>query len=286
MLILWQNMSKEKFPTISIATIIKNEGKQMESFLFHLVDFADEIIIADTGSFDKGPEITRKFISRGHNNIKFFEYEFVGGFHYGKAKNFSIAKATKDYILILDADERLSEEFKENIRQFLNGEKPKVVSLIRKDEALPHFIDARQVRIIKNGLNIFYGTDEKNKLHEQLVHNFEVKHFNPPVWHCQRENHWLHQPHRKIVSIIGVDVERTPKTKSFFGHLLRGMWIFQYKFKRIYFKQKVYKDGWLGFKYALVKAFCDFLVQVFVGFKPKEGYKYWEDPKHKVLGID
>jgi len=275
-------MNEGKLPTISITTIIKNEEKQIKSFLSHLVDFADEIVIVDTGSSDNGPSIVKKFINQGHRNIRFYEHELPGEFHYGKAKNFSIGKATKDFIIVLDADERLSNDFKKKVRQFLREENPNVATIIRIDEALPHFIDALQVRIIKNGLDVLYGLDEKNRLHEQLVHNFEIKQFNPPIWHCQRENHWLHQPHRKLVSIVRVDAERVLKTKSFFGHFLRGIWLFQFKFRKIYFKQKVYKDGILGFKYAFVKAFSDFLVQVFVGLKPKKGYKYWEDPKRKL----
>jgi len=261
--------------TISICIIIKNEEKALSGFLKNIVDFADEIIITDTGSSDNSPNIVKKFINEGYKNIKFYKYETSDGFHYGKAKNFSIKKATKDFIIILDADERLSSDFEEKIRQFFKEKNPNIATVVRIDEALPHFIDSLQERIIKNGLGILYGTNEDNRLHEQLIHNFKTMQFKAPILHCQRENHWLQQPHRKLVSIIGIDVEKTPKTKSFFGHFLRGIWVFQFKFKKIYFRQKTYKDGFLGFKYAFVKAFSDFLVQIFVGLKPKKGYKYW-----------
>lgn len=263
-------------PTISVCTIVKNECERIEGFLSVLIDFADEIIIVDTGSTDDTVVCIENFIStHKSSNIHFFKYSATGVFHYGIAKNFSIDNATKDYIIVLDADERLSDEFKQTVRSFISNQKPIVASIVRKDELLPHLIDFPE-RIIKRDSGIRYGFDELSRVHEQLAHTVIPKSFLGVVWHEQRWNHYVVRPQR-IFFQLELQVDRTPKTKSFFGHFLRGIWYFFYRFKKIYFVRKLYKDGTLGFKYAFMRSLDAFLVELFVGLKPpRGGAQYWE----------
>lgn len=263
-------------PTISVCNIVKNEENQIADFLFSLVDFADEIIIADTGSSDKTLEIINSFIEK-YDNIKFYKYECNGIFYYGKAKNFSIGKATKDFIIILDTDERLSQNFKSNARNFLLKQKNKVFKIKRMDEVITHLIDYPE-RIIKNGNNIFYEFDERGIVHETLNHSGKAGIFEEEVLHQQRWNHYIQRPQR-ILFQLELQIERAPKTKSFFRHFLRGVWYAQFRFKKLYFKRELYKDGAPGFKYAFMRALDAFLIEFFVGLKPKEGYKYWDVKK-------
>jgi len=264
--------------TISICNIVKNEEKQIKGFISHIIDFADEIIIIDTGSSDGTLDIINKFIKDNPHKIKLYKYFDKEIFHYGKAKNFSMEKATKDFIIILDADERLSNNFKKNVRDFLLKKNPKVVKIKRVDDYVKHLIDYPE-RIIRNGNNIFYSTDEKGMVHENLNHKYESIEFDATVWHCQRWNHYIHRPQR-IFFQLELQVERVPKTKTFFGHFLRGLWYFKYRFKKLYFKRKLYRDGKRGFKYSFMRSLDAFLIEFFVGLKPAEGHKYWNDKKY------
>jgi hypothetical protein len=187
-----------------------------------------------------------------------------------------MSNATKEYILVLDADERLSNDFKDNVRGFLQEKKPDVVKIVRYDDLLPHLREPIE-RIVKRDKKIFFGTDDESKVHEFFIHSYPVVTFNKPLWHCQREKHWLVRPHSRFF-YLGLEVDRTPKTKSFFGHLLRGLWMFQYKFKRVYFSQNIRKDGGPGFRYAILRALYALLIQVFVGLK--EDRVYWEDKEY------
>lgn len=287
MRILWPLKNRKQFnfmdrklsPTISVCVLINNEVDKVEDFILSVINFADEIIFADRGSTDGTLDVINRFIAQGDGKIKLYNYSFnlKEGMHFGKAKNFVMGKATKDFILCLDADERLSDEFKANIRQFLKAEDPEVVSVVRIDELLVHLIE-RVDRIAKNRIGIFYGTTDRDKVHEEFSHNYQTKKFDSPIWHCQRETHWLQKPQQRLF-LIALEVDRTPKTKSFLGHLLRGCWLFQFKFKKVYFKQSIYKDGWPGLKFAFMRGLHAFLVELFVGLKPAEGYKYWEDKK-------
>lgn len=82
---------------ISLCMIVKNEECVLEKCLENIKDYVDEIIIIDTGSYDKTKDIAEKYT----NNI--YDFKWCGDF--SKARNFSIEKATNDWILILDADE-------------------------------------------------------------------------------------------------------------------------------------------------------------------------------------
>lgn len=251
-------------PTISICNIVKNEEKQIGDFLQSLVDFADEIIIVDTGSSDKTVGIVKDFCLHS-NKIKFFRYESEGVFHYGKAKNFSIGKATSNFIIVLDTDERLSDEFKKKIKNFLGQYNPDVSKIKRVDDLVPHLVD-RPERIIKNRGDVFYHEDERGRVHENLSHNFKPVFFEEIVWHKQGWNHYINRPHRILVQ-LELQIERTPKTKSFLGHFLRGIWYAQFRFRKLYFGKQLYKDGRNGFKYAFMRAWDAFLIEFFVGLK-------------------
>ena len=100
-------------PTISLCMIAKDEEKLLEKCLNPIKDAVDEIIIVDTGSKDKTKEIAKKFTN------KLCNFEWCDDF--SKARNFSISKATKDWILILDLDEKIERadliRLKETIQQ-------------------------------------------------------------------------------------------------------------------------------------------------------------------------
>ncbi len=267
-------------PTISICTLIRSEAHQMESFLLDLKGFADEVIFVDSGtSTDATIPIIKKHIDTGENHIKHHSFIEEGKPHFGKIRNFCLEKATMDYVIFLDADERLSEDFKNDIRKYLKEKNPNVVKIIRIDDLVTNLVENID-RIIKNDKNIWYGTDEGSRAHEYPIHSDKSEIFPEPIWHSQKEGHWLHSPQR-ILHCIDLEIYRTPKTKTFFGHLLRGLWLFQFKFKKVYFQQNVRKNGRVGLKYAFMRALQVFIIQLFVGLKPGGKYKYWENPNYE-----
>jgi len=91
---------------LSAVIITFNEEEHLEKCLSSLVNLADEIVVVDSFSTDKTPEICKK------HNVKFIQQKFLG---YIEQKNFALAKAGHDYILSLDGDEALSEELKASI---------------------------------------------------------------------------------------------------------------------------------------------------------------------------
>ena len=86
--------------SISLCMITKNEEKFLEQCLNSVKDIVDEIIVVDTGSTDKTKEIANKF------KAEIYDFNWIDDF--SAARNESLKHATRDWILVLDADEVLS----------------------------------------------------------------------------------------------------------------------------------------------------------------------------------
>lgn len=98
---------------ISLCMIVKNEEDVIGRCLESICDIVDEIIIVDTGSTDETKDIVK------HYTDKIYDFEWVNDF--SKARNFSFSKATKDYILWLDADDIILEEDKKKLVELKNN---------------------------------------------------------------------------------------------------------------------------------------------------------------------
>ncbi|BFU61053.1 MULTISPECIES: glycosyltransferase family 2 protein [Rodentibacter] len=96
-------------PTISVAMIVKNEGKDLSKCLDTVKGWVDEIVILDSGSTDNTKEITLNY------GAKFYENTDWQGF--GKQRQLAQQYVTSDYVLWLDADERITPELRESIQQ-------------------------------------------------------------------------------------------------------------------------------------------------------------------------
>ena len=101
--------------TISVCMIIKDEEKTLNRILSAIKKFADEIVIVDTGSKDNSIEIARKYTD------KIFHFIWIDNF--GEARNFSFSKATKDYIMWLDADDVIKDSEIEKILKLKQSNK-------------------------------------------------------------------------------------------------------------------------------------------------------------------
>ncbi|MEK6647325.1 MAG: glycosyltransferase family 9 protein [Candidatus Firestonebacteria bacterium] len=90
---------------ISAVIITKNEEENILGCL-KTISFADEIIVVDSESTDNTVEICKKF------GCKVYEQEWLG---YSKQKNLGITKSSGKWILSVDADERITDELRNEI---------------------------------------------------------------------------------------------------------------------------------------------------------------------------
>jgi glycosyltransferase involved in cell wall biosynthesis len=97
---------------ISALIIAKNEEKNIEDCL-KSVSWCDEIILVDSKSTDRTVEIAKKYTG------KIIVHDWQG---YAFARELSLQNALGNWIISLDADERVSPELKNEIQQLLNQE--------------------------------------------------------------------------------------------------------------------------------------------------------------------
>jgi Flp pilus assembly protein TadD len=101
---------------ISLCMIVRNEEESLPGMLDSIKDAVDEIIIVDTGSTDN-----TRAIAKGAGAIV-SDFEWTDNF--AAARNFSLSKATREWIFVLDADEALD-----------SGDTARIRSLIRDSDA-------------------------------------------------------------------------------------------------------------------------------------------------------
>ncbi len=100
--------------TISVVLTTYNEEVNLSDCLESVKNLADEIIVVDGNSKDTTVEIARKY----NATVKIVPN--LPNFHINKQK--AIDLASKDWILQLDADERVSKELEQEIREVLNNQ--------------------------------------------------------------------------------------------------------------------------------------------------------------------
>jgi len=96
---------------LSVIVITRNEALNLRACL-ESVAWADEIVVVDAQSEDATVRIAREFTD------KVYEVEWQG---YSEAKNYALDRATGDWVLWLDADERVPEELAGEIRAAISS---------------------------------------------------------------------------------------------------------------------------------------------------------------------
>lgn len=158
--------------TISLCMIVKNEEKYIEQCLSSVTSIINEIIIVDTGSTDN----TLKLASRFHPKV--FEYTWDNNF--GNARNHSLAQATGDWVLVLDADEAIYSEDIQKLMDKIKTTKANEIAL-----KFHNFIDEDSeenynthigIRVFRNHFFQYEGA-----IHEQLVPRNKTISHNPEI---------------------------------------------------------------------------------------------------------
>lgn len=100
-------------PKISANIICKDNIKSIELCLQSIKDTVDEIVVIDGGSKDGTLEILEKYNCKVIHN-----HDWQG---YSHQRNLAIENSIGDWILVLDSDEFLSHEFKNNLSKLVNS---------------------------------------------------------------------------------------------------------------------------------------------------------------------
>ncbi|WP_024527872.1 glycosyltransferase family 2 protein [Serratia fonticola] len=145
--------------SLSVVMIAKNEAELLSECL-QSVAWADEIIVLDSGSSDGSVALAESL------GAKVFTHTDWQGF--GKQRQKAQSYATQDYVLMIDADERVTPELRHAIEQVLaNADDNVVYSLGRRNLFLGRFM--RHSGWYPDRVNRLYA-NQRYRYNDDLVH--------------------------------------------------------------------------------------------------------------------
>jgi len=146
---------------ISVCVIARNEDNHIEECLKRLRPLKFEVIIVDTGSVDRTMELASKYT----DNI--FQFTWCNDF--SAARNYSVEKASNDWILIIDCDEYLENVNLLNVARMCK-ENPDKVGLIQRNN--PYTIQGSK-SIMTERIGRFFNRKYchyEGSIHERVMH--------------------------------------------------------------------------------------------------------------------
>lgn len=159
--------------SITVCIIAKDEAKKIGNCLKSIENFADEIIVVDTGSNDNTVEIAKSYGAKViYTN---FDYNF------SKARNIALDNATKDWILNIDCDEMLQQTEQNVLKDILNNSNIvacclKLINVIYDKEYQGPYV----LRLFRNNKGFRY----EGRIHEQILKSIYVEYDDDNIINC------------------------------------------------------------------------------------------------------
>ncbi|MBX2991978.1 MAG: glycosyltransferase family 2 protein [Bacteroidetes bacterium] len=229
---------------LSVITLVLNEEHNIANCL-ESVKWADEIIVVDSGSTDKTVELARRFTD------KVLTVEWKG---YGATKNVALDRATGDWILWLDADERVPPELAEEIQLVLREDTMYAgFEVARRAYFLGKWIrhcgwyPGRVTRLFRKDKSRFTETN----VHEQIVVVGKIGNLQHDLLHFTDPDlqHYFSK-FNNYTTLAAKDMHAARKTFSMYDILVRPPFLF---FK-MYIARRGFLDGIQGFMLSVVSS--------------------------------
>jgi glycosyltransferase involved in cell wall biosynthesis len=262
---------------LSVVISAYNEGKNIKECIESIEDLADEIIVVDNSSTDGTYEIAEKSgakVFKQENDPRKIDLQ----------KNFGFSKAKGDWILSLDADERVDNKLAQEIKKVLSHD-PNVsgYNIPRKNIIFKKWIRNSiwwpdyQLRLFKKGKGKFV----RATVHQPINVKGEVRHLSEPL---------IHYNYSSITQYVGrmnniyteIEVEEFLKSGKRL-HWTEAVRMPSSDFLKTYFLQKGYRDGLHGFILSILQSIYMFLI--FAKVWEKQGF-YEKSDKEVLRGFE
>jgi glycosyltransferase involved in cell wall biosynthesis len=234
---------------LSVAVVTLNEEERLRACLESVV-WADELVVVDAGSSDKTVAIAREFTDR----VLFRAWD-----GYGAQKNFALGQCQGDWVLSLDADERVSDALREEIRSTLQGGRPEVGFYVPRRNILQGrwvrhggFYPDWQLRLFRRGRGAFV----ERAVHESVRVDGPTGRIGAPL---------VHESYRSIGDAVArlnrysdlaaEELALAGRGGSLVDLLIRPTW----RFVSMYVLRAGFLDGWRGLVLAGLHAHYVFL---------------------------
>ncbi len=250
---------------ISAIIITKNEAKNIEDCLKSL-SFADEIVVVDDFSEDETEEICKRY------NARFIKNRFTG---FRDQKSFAMNNTVNDWVLEIDADERVSDAMKDAIKSLTEIDYKNFDGFefrrknyfrgkwLRFGGQYPDF----KLRLY----NKKRGRWSENNIHERFIINGSSKKIDADIIHYQDVD--LKRLFLKTLRYNQLSAEelfKSGRRASWHNYTIRPLYTFLYR----YFFRLGILDGLEGFIISVMGAIGTFAKYMFLKEMERNGNRY------------
>ncbi|KJJ83354.1 glycosyltransferase, group 2 family protein [Candidatus Omnitrophus magneticus] len=231
---------------LTVVVITKNEEENINDCLAS-AEWADEIIVVDDESRDKTIEIAKKYTDKIYSRKMDNE---------GRHRNWAYAKASNDWVLSLDADERITEQLAEEVTNLLKGSPVyKAYTIPRRNFIGKYWLKyggeypAAQTRLfLKKEFKY-----EEAEVHPRALLDGDTGHLKGDI---------IHYSHSDIADYLkSLNSHTTLEAKKWYAQgrkmsLFHALWrAFDRCFYRRIIRKQGYKDGIYGWTVAIFSGF-------------------------------
>lgn len=232
---------------LSVVSVIQNEEKQIEDFLNN-IKWVNELVLVDNLSTDNTVSKARKFTTKIYSNAET---------NLGLLKRFALKMASGDWILLLDADERISKKLKREIISVLRtGTKYDAFSIPYQNHFLGHRLTSKgqqysKVRLFRKSA----GSVLAEPVHEEVVIKGKIGNLSSYIFHYSFRT--IYQTLRKFTDYARVESTMFIK-RGVNVHLKQLLLYPLHMFWSIFVEGEGWKDGVWGFGVAVCFAYYEF----------------------------
>ena len=242
--------SESARPTVSAIVVCFNEEANIRDCLESL-RWCDEIVVIDSFSTDRTVEICRQYTDR------VMQRPWAG---YRDQKAFAHSQATKQWVLLVDADERVTPELRDDIARALRDDAghymgyalPRLVFYLGRWWWRGGWYPDYDVRLFRRDQATWGGSDP----HEKILVDGAVRRLSHPLHHFSYRDIDDHiQRINRFTSISSRELRNNGGRWRLADALLRPA----FRFFRCYVLKRGFMDGFAGFYVAVTAAVYVFL---------------------------
>ena len=232
---------------LSVAIITLNAASQLEACL-QSVRFADDIVVVDSGSTDGTPALAERCGAR------VVQQDWLG---FGPQKQFAVEAARHDWVLCLDADERVTPELQAAIENALKSPSTAAFQFPRCNRFLGRYLrhgegypdwslrlfDRRQAR---------WSNDA---VHEKVETQARIGELNGDLLHDSAESLATYLTKQNRYTTLAAEMALAAGKRASFGRIAFSPLV---RFVKFYFIRQGFRDGLPGLIHIAIGCFNSF----------------------------
>ncbi|HSN19528.1 MAG TPA: glycosyltransferase family 2 protein [Usitatibacter sp.] len=230
----------DKLP-LTVAIIALNAAEQIGPCLASAA-FADELLVVDSGSSDGTTDVARRHGARVESR------EWLG---FGRQKQHAVSIARHDWVLCLDADERITPRLERSIRQALASQRYRAWRLARRNRFLGRWLAHGEgypdwtVRLFHRA----HASWSNDEVHEAVLTTAEIGRLDGDLLHDSAEDVTTYMAKQNRYSSLHAQALYNQGVRAGYWRLAASPLA---RFLKFYFLRLGFLDGGPGFAHIMI----------------------------------